>query len=164
MAIDKGVSSSFDGMVSQRLMEVGIVLPQPPDPVGSYVAAREEAGWVYLSGQFPLLDGSPLFKGAVGGNLTIEDGRDAARLAALNVLAQLRRALGTFDRLAGLARVEGHVACAPGFTDVPMVLDAASALFRTVLGDRGEHARTAFCHAALPLDMPVELVVVAKSD
>lgn len=163
MLMTKGVPSSFDELVSQRLAEAGVSLPQPPNPVGSYVAAREESGWVYVSGQFPLLDGAALFKGDVGGALTIEQGREAAHLAALNVLAQLRRALGTFDRLAGLVRLEGHVACAPGFTDVPVVLDAASALFRMVLGDRGEHARTAFCHAALPLDMPVELVVVAKA-
>jgi enamine deaminase RidA (YjgF/YER057c/UK114 family) len=163
MSMTKGVSCSLGDMVSLRLAEAGVALPQPPNPVGSYVAARQEAGWIYVSGQFPMLNGSALYRGQVGDNLTIGQGRDAARLAALNVLAQLQRILGSFDRLGGLVRMEGHVACAPSFTNVPLVLDAASDLFVSILGERGQHARTAFCHAALPLDMPVELVVVAKS-
>jgi enamine deaminase RidA (YjgF/YER057c/UK114 family) len=94
--------------------------------------------------------------------VTVDEGRAAARQAALNVLAQIRVALGSFNYLEGLARIEGHVAVAPGFADAPVVLDGASELFVAALGDRGRHARTAFVHAALPLGMTIELVATVK--
>ena len=135
------------------------MLPAPPDPVGAYRACVVHAGIGYLSGQFPLADGRLRFPGRVGAELTATEGREAARLAALNVLAQLARSLGDTGRLVTLLRVDGVVASAPGFLAQPAVLDGASELLRQVLGDAGEHARSAIAVERLPLDAAVELVV-----
>ncbi len=117
---------------------------------------------LYLSGQFPIEAGQLRYTGQVGADLTEQQGYAAARLAALNVLAQIRAALGGLDRVASLVRVEGHVACAPGFSNVPAVLNGASDLFLSVLGERGRHTRTAFSPARLPWNLTVELVVIAS--
>ena len=118
---------------------------------------------LYLSGQFPIQDGKLIHTGRVGAERTEADGYAAARLAALNVLAQIHAALGGFDRLKTLLRVEGHVASAPNGSHAPKVLDGASDLFAAVLGERGRHTRTAFTPSQLPLNLTVELVVTAAA-
>lgn len=145
----------------QRLHQLGLRLPRAARPAGRYAATVVAGGFLHVSGQFPFRGGRLLHTGRVGGELTVAEGRAAARQAALNVLAQIHAALGGFERLAGLVRVEGHVASAPGWVDAPAVLDAASTVFTTVLGARGRHARTAFTPPVLPLNSPVELVVTA---
>lgn len=147
--------------VEQRLIELGIELPSPPEPAGNYQPWMICGPWLYLSGQVPIKNGQLRHTGRVGAEITAEEGRAAARLTALNVIAQIRDALGDFDRLAHLVRVEGHVACADGDVDVPWVLDAASDLFLEVLGDRGRHTRAAFTPVCLPRNLTLELVVTA---
>ena len=147
--------------VEQRLAELGLVLPNPPRPAGNYQPWILSDNLLWLSGQLPIQDGKQGFTGRVGAERTEADGCAAARLAALNVLAQIRAALGGFDRLKTLLRVDGHVASAPGWNNAPKVLDGASDLFAAVLGERGRHARTAFTPAQLPLNLTVELVVTA---
>ena len=114
----------------------------------------------FLSGQFPVHDGRLAFTGRVGAELDEVQAQAAARVAALNALAQIRAVVGGFSHLEQLIRVDGYVAAADGWFDAPRVLDAASALFLDVLGERGRHARTAFLVRQLPLDAPIELVVV----
>jgi enamine deaminase RidA (YjgF/YER057c/UK114 family) len=145
----------------QQLERLGLELPAPPRPAGAYVAAMLSGDRLFISGQFPIV-ATHRVTGQVGGELTPAQGRAAAELAALNVLAQIHAALGGFERLLHLERVEGHVACAPGFDAVPAVLDGASDLFAAVLGERGRHTRTAFAPARLPLNLAVELVVSAR--
>src|SRR6185369_108373 len=128
--------------VESRLAQLGLQLPVPPAPIGSYVASVCVGNLLFLSGQFPLEHGIERYRGRVGAELTEEEGCAAARLAALNVLAQIKDALGGFDRLARLVRVEGHVASAPGWQNVPKVLDHASDLFLKALGERGQHTRS----------------------
>lgn len=147
--------------IEARLQELGLQLPAPPKPAGNYQPWRIAGHLLFLSGQFPIENGQLRFIGQVGAELTEADGYDAARLAALNVLAQIQSALGGFDRLETLARVEGHVASAPGWLNAPKVLDGASDLLVAVLGERGHHSRTAFTPARLPLNLAVELVVTA---
>jgi enamine deaminase RidA (YjgF/YER057c/UK114 family) len=147
--------------IEERLRDLRLTLPSPPAPGGGYVATTVFHNLLFISGQFPIEQGQLRYTGRVGAELTEEEGRLAARLAALNVLAQIRHALGGFDRLESLLRVEGHVASAPGWNQAPRVLDAASELFVAVLGERGRHARAAFTPAQLPLDLAVELVTVA---
>jgi len=147
--------------VEQRLAELGFELPTPPKPAGNYQPWILSGNLLWLSGQLPIQDGQLLFTGRVGAERTEADGYAAARLAALNVLAQIRAALGGFDRLKTLLRVEGHVASAPGWNNAPKVLDGASDMLAAVLGERGRHARTAFTPAQLPLNLTVELVVTA---
>ena len=148
--------------IDQRLKELGIELPHPPQPVGNYQAWLQRGDLLFISGQLPIENGQRRFTGRIGAELTEEQGYAAARLAGLNVLGQIRAALGGFDRLESLLRLEGHVASAPDWHNAPKVLDGASDLFTTVLGDRGRHTRAAFTPARLPLDVAVELVVTAS--
>jgi enamine deaminase RidA (YjgF/YER057c/UK114 family) len=147
--------------VELKLAELGLKLPPAPKPAGNYAAFVRAGSLLFLSGQLPLEDGRPRYTGRVGAELTEEEGHAAARLAALNVLAQLRAALGSFEQLEHLVRMEGHVASAPGWVGAPKVLDSASDLLVAVLGERGRHARAAFNPSSLPLNMAVELVVTA---
>jgi enamine deaminase RidA (YjgF/YER057c/UK114 family) len=136
-------------------------LPAAPQAVGSYRAWVKSSGLLFVSGQLPIREGKLLFKGRVGAELSEAEGMEAARLAALNVLAQIRDALGGFDDLVTLLRVEGHVSSAPGWFDQPRVLDAASAVLAAALGPKAGHARAAFAAPQLPLDAAVELVATA---
>ena len=147
--------------VEQRLKDLGLTLPTPPNPAGNYQPWILSGSLLFLSGQFPIENGALRYTGRIGAQLSEADGCAAARLAALNVLAQIKAALGNFDQLEHLVRVEGHIASAPGWNSAPKVLDGASDLFVAVLGERGRHARTAFTPAQLPLNLAIELVVVA---
>jgi enamine deaminase RidA (YjgF/YER057c/UK114 family) len=147
--------------IEAKLQELRLTLPDPPKPVGNYQPWIETGGLLFVSGQLPIADGQLRFTGRVGAELSEEEGYAAARLAALNVLAQIRGALGGFERLVTIVRLEGHVASAPGWNNAPKVLDGASDLFATVLGPRGRHTRAAFCPDRLPLNIAVELVATA---
>jgi enamine deaminase RidA (YjgF/YER057c/UK114 family) len=147
--------------IEENLRLRGIELPPAPKPAGHYQPWLQRGDLLYLSGQLPIEHGERRFIGRVGAELTEEQGYAAARLAAVNVLAQIRAALGGFDRLETLLRLEGHVASAPGWNNAPRVLDGASDLFIAALGERGRHTRAAFTPPQLPLGFAVELVVTA---
>jgi enamine deaminase RidA (YjgF/YER057c/UK114 family) len=134
-------------------------LPAPPDPVGAYCAVMIRGGLGFVSGQFPFEGGRMLYSGRAD-RLDPATARAAARLAALNVCAQIERALGGWTGFAGLCRVDGMVAAGPGFTGHAAILDAASEAFVGLLGPEfGAHARSASAAPALPGNAPVELVV-----
>ena len=146
--------------IEARLRELEWVLRDPPRPAGMYRPVVVRHGIGVVSGQFSFEDGELRIRGRVGAEISAPEGRRAAQVAALNVLAQIRAALNGFDRLQGLMRVDGYVASAPGFTSQPWVLDGASECFIAVLGpELGVHTRTAFAVSQLPLDAPVELAV-----
>jgi enamine deaminase RidA (YjgF/YER057c/UK114 family) len=146
-----------------RLRELGIELPPPFEPVGSYVAARVSRGMLYVSGQGPAgPDG--LVTGQVGGSLTMSQGVDAARLVGLNLLAVMRDELGSLDRVTAIVKLLGMVNCHPGFNDTPAVINGCSDLLVDVFGDAGRHARSAVGMAALPFDIAVEVELVAEID
>ena len=145
--------------VESQLAQNNLKLPPAPKPAGNYSAFVRAGDLLFISGQLPIEDGALRYPGRVGAELTEEQGMAAARFAALNVLAQIRAALGGFERLQHLVRVEGHVAAAIGWHHSPKVLDAASDLFVTVLGEKGRHARAAFNSQSLPSNAAVELVV-----
>lgn len=148
--------------IEHKLADLGLELPAPPQPLGNYTAVSEAGDLLFISGQVPLSEGKIAYTGRVGEQLTLEEGQRAARLTALNVLAQIARHLGGFERLHHIVRVEGHVSSADGFHGQPAVLDGASDLFAAVLGDKAGHARSAFSHSQLPGDAAVELVVIAQ--
>ncbi|RAR47679.1 enamine deaminase RidA (YjgF/YER057c/UK114 family) [Paraburkholderia unamae] len=148
--------------VEQKLADLGLTLPAAPQPLGNYSAVSEAGNLLFISGQGPLADGKLRWSGRVGAELTLEEGQQAAQLTALNVLAQIKRHLGGFERLHHIVRVEGHVSSAEGFLAQPVVLDAASDLFAAVLGEKAGHARSAFSHSQLPANLAVELVVIAQ--
>ncbi len=146
-----------------RLSELGIELPPPFAPVGSFVAARVSRGMLYVSGQGPAgPDG--MVTGKVGNSLTLSQGVDAARLVGLNLLAVMRAELGSLDRVTAIVKLLGMVNCAPGFNDTPTVINGCSDLLVEVFGDAGRHARSAVGMAELPFDIAVEIELVAEID
>ena len=146
--------------IDARLAELRIVLPDPPASAGAYRPVVCRGGVGFVSGQFPFRQGALAYTGRVGVEITPEQGREAAAIAALNALAQIRAALNGWQRFRGLYRLEGHVASGADFLKQPAVLDGASELFERALGSElGAHARTAFHATRLPLDASVELVV-----
>ena len=134
-------------------------LPPAPLPVGNYTRVAAWAGFRLLSGQLPFRDGRILHPGRLGESVTVDQGRVAARQAALNALAHIHELTGGFARLDRLLRMDGYVACAPDFFDHPAVLDAASDLFVEALGERGVHARGAVGVQCLPGGAAVELLI-----
>jgi enamine deaminase RidA (YjgF/YER057c/UK114 family) len=148
--------------VTEKLSALGLVLPEAPQPLGSYTAVSEAGNLLFISGQVPIADGKLHYTGRVGAELTLEEGKRAAQLAALNTLAQISKHLGGFERLHHIVRLEGHVSSAEGFYRQPEVLDAASDLFAAVLGDQAGHARTAFSHSQLPANATVIIAVIAE--
>lgn len=139
----------------ERLAELGIELPEAPPAVGAYVPWARTGDLIVTSFQLPWKDGELAFTGKLGDALATEDGYQAARLCALNGIAQLRDATGDLDRVLRIVRVEGHVGCAPQFTEIPQVLNGASDLVNEVFGERGRHTRTALGHVVMPLDAAV---------
>jgi enamine deaminase RidA (YjgF/YER057c/UK114 family) len=146
--------------VAARLRELGLSLPEPPPALGAYRPWVRSGSLLFLSGQFPLTGGRLVYSGRLG-EMPDREGYEAARLCALNALAQIHAALGSWDGLKTLVRVEGHLAVIPGWGAHAQVLDGASELFQAVLGARAGHARSVFGHPSLPATAPVELVVTA---
>jgi enamine deaminase RidA (YjgF/YER057c/UK114 family) len=142
--------------VEARLAALGLKLPGAPSPAANYVPYTIAKGLVFIAGQAPVVDGQYQSVGRVGAEVTLEAAQAAARLCALNVLAQVKAAVvGDWSRIRGCVRVCGYVSSAPGFFDLPRVLDGASDLIVQVLGDAGKHARSALGVAALRGNVPV---------
>ncbi len=141
-----------------RLKELGIALPEPASPVAVYVPYRLSGNQVFIAGNIPPQDVDIPTAGKVGGDLTVEQGYAAARLAALRVLAQLKAACGgNLDRVVKALQIRGFVNCTPDFTAQSSVVNGASDLFRDVFGEAGLAARAALGTNALPLNAAVEI-------
>lgn len=147
--------------VEQRLRELGLELPEPVAPAFQYVAVVVHGGLAWVSGQIPRAGSRILMTGKVGGDISLEQAQGAARACVLQGLSQLRDALGDLDRVARVVKVTGFVASAPGFTQQPQVIDAASELLGQAFGEAGRHARSAVGVAELPRGVPVEIELVA---
>ena len=148
--------------IEDRLQELGIELPPPPQPVASYVPVVVAGGLAFVAGQGALEDGAVLYPGHVGADVTVEQAQEAARRCALQALAALRAELGSLDRVSRIANVTVYVASAPGFTQQPIVANGASDLFVEVFEEAGRHARAAVGVPELPLGLSVEVAVVAE--
>lgn len=145
----------------ERLAEIGIVLPEPPAPAGAYVPVAVYGGAAYVSGQIPVgADGRPEYVGRVGAH-NADKAAEAARLCAVNVLAQLKAELGSLDRVARIVRVAGFVNSEPDFEGHPAVVNAASDVFFQAFGEDGRHSRIAVGASGLPLGAMVEIEAVA---
>lgn len=149
-------------IIEEKLKELGVVLPPPPAPVAAYLPWMRAGNLVFTSGQLPWQNGVIAFPGRLGAELTIEQGYQAARLCAINVLAQLKHAVRDLENIRQIIRVEGYVHCAPGFRGHPNVLNGASDLFNEALGTRGHHARLAVGISDMPLNAAVQLTVTAE--
>ncbi len=148
--------------VEEKIAAMGLELPPPARPVGSYVPAVRTGTLIYTSGQLPTVGGEPRYRGKVGQTVTLEQAQDAARLCALNALGALRAELGDLDRIRRIVKVTGFVNCGPDFTEQAAVLNGASNFLQDALGDAGRHARAAVGCVSLPLGCPVEVELIAE--
>jgi enamine deaminase RidA (YjgF/YER057c/UK114 family) len=140
-----------------RLKELGIDLPRPPSPLGDYVEAVQAGNLLFLSGTLPVEEGAMKFQGRIGGELSVEDGRRATRLAALNALALAKEQLGSLDRVKRVVRLGVSLTTAPEFREHPKVADAASELMVSVFGADKTSTRLVCGLASLPLGACVVL-------
>ncbi|MCX6023183.1 MAG: RidA family protein [Chloroflexi bacterium] len=147
--------------LAQRLTDLGLELPAPAPPRGLYTPAVRSGNLLYISGQLPGRDGVLLHTGKLGADVTIEQGQDCARQAALNALSIANAALGSLDTVR-VVRMSVFVASAPGFNDQPLVANGASQLLLDLFGDNGKHARTALGAAELPANAPVEVELLLE--
>ena len=143
--------------IEARLAELGLTLPDPAAPAANYVPFVLHGDLLYISGQLPMSDKGLQYTGKLGGKFDIEEGQQAARLCALNILAQVRAALGTLDKVARCIRLGGFVNAGAGFRHHPAVINGASDLIVDVFGERGRHTRIAVGADNLPFDAPVEI-------
>lgn len=157
--------------VEQRLAELGLTLPEVAAPVAAYVPAVISGNHVYTSGQLPFIGGSleatgKVSSGAEGASdeatVSPEDAKRYAAVCAVNALAAVKSVIGDLDRITRIVKVVGFVASDPSFTGQPGVINGASELLGQVLGDAGQHARSAVGVAVLPLDSPVEVELIAE--
>jgi enamine deaminase RidA (YjgF/YER057c/UK114 family) len=146
----------------QRLTELGIELPEPPQPVGSYVEAVQTGNLLFLAGHGPIGVDGELVRGKVGDALDVDAGYQAARLVGLGLLATIRAELGSLDRVSRVVKVFGMVNCPPDFGRHPQVINGLSDLMVEVFGDAGRHARSAVGMGSLPFDIPVEVEMVVE--
>lgn len=149
------------GTVDKRLKDLGITLPTAAAPIANYVPAVRSGNLLFISGQLPLKDGKVAFEGQVGNLLSLEQGIEAARLCALNIIAQASTALGgDLDKVKRVVKLTGFVACLPTFTQHPQVINGASDVMVQVFGDAGRHARAAVGAPSLPRGAAVEVEAV----
>jgi enamine deaminase RidA (YjgF/YER057c/UK114 family) len=148
----------------QRLQELGIKLPAPPEPFGTYAEAVQTGNLLFLTGMLPTEGRAAKFIGRVGAELDVEAGRKAARLAALNVLAVTRQHLGSLDKVTRVVRLGVSVATSGDVRDQPKVADAASELLQDIFGKEKNPCRSVYGVASLPMGTPVELEIIFEVD
>jgi enamine deaminase RidA (YjgF/YER057c/UK114 family) len=144
----------------RRLAELGLDLPDPPAPLANYVPWRIGGGLLFLSGVGPRRADGASITGVVGADLSVRQGYEAARLCGLNLLANMRRALGSLDRVEGVLKVLGMVRATPDFGEQPEVINGCTDLFAQVLGEAGRPARSAVGMGSLPRGIAVEIEAV----
>lgn len=144
----------------EHLQELGVKLPTPPKPAGSYVPIVRVGDMVWLSGAICLRDGEMTHTGFVGEDISIEEAQEAARVCALNLLAVLRGELGSLEKVSRVVQLTGYVLARDGFSQSPQVLNGASELMVAVFGEKGRHSRAAVAVSGLPLNSSVEISAV----
>lgn len=152
----------MNSKAEHRLQQLNITLPVPPVPKFSYIPCVRTGNLLYLSGQDCRVDGTLLYEGKLGAELTIEQGQQAARQTIINCLAILKQELGDLDRVVRIVKLLGFVNSAPGFADHPYVMNGASDLLIEVFGERGKHARSAIGTSELPFHTPVEIEMIVE--
>ncbi len=148
-------------MIEQKIESLGIKLPTPPTPAGSYVPAVRTGNLLYISGQIPIEDGKVVFTGKVSDE-NLETAQKSARMCAINILAQLKRELGDLEKVSKIVRISGFVNSVPGFSQHPKVINSASDLFFEIFGEKAKHSRIAVGVASLPLDSMTEIDAIVE--
>src|SRR6516164_9155566 len=143
-----------------RLRDLGLVLPKPPTPLGAYVEASQAGSLLFLSGVLPVVDGKLSISGRLGENLSLEQGREAVRIAAMNALAVAQQHLGELDRVKKLVKLSVVLATTEQFVEHAAVADGASDLFVQLFGTENGHVRTVYGVQSLPIGTPVIVEVI----
>jgi enamine deaminase RidA (YjgF/YER057c/UK114 family) len=146
-------------MIEEKIASLGITLPIPPEPAGSYVPVVVSSNLAFVAGQIPMEGSQVKFRGKVD---SIAIGQEAARLCTINALAQLRSYLGSLDKIKQVVKVTGFVNCDASFTDHPKVINAASDMLVEIFGEKGKHARSAIGISSLPFDSTVEIEFIVE--
>tara|TARA_B100000579_G_scaffold432208_1_gene448632 strand:- start:154 stop:609 length:456 start_codon:yes stop_codon:yes gene_type:complete len=141
----------------ENLKKLNINLPKAPDPVGAYVASKIVGNMIFISGQLPLDTDGKLIKGKVGKELNLEQAQGAAKICAINLLAQVKKISGSLDKVKGCIKITGYVNSTDSFIDQPKVINGASDLISSIFGEKGKHTRAAVSVNSLPLGAAVEV-------
>ena len=145
-------------MISENPKKLDIQLPDAPNPVGAYVAFKKIGNLLFISGQLPISSDGKMITGKIGKDLQLEDGQNASKLCALNILAQVKKALsGDLDKVKNCIKITGFVNSTDDFKDQPKVINPASETLSNVFGTKGKHARVAVSTNSLPLGAAVEI-------
>lgn len=148
-------------MIEEKIKSIGIKLPIPPSPAGSYVPVVKSGKMLYVSGQIPMEDGKVTFTGKVS-DANIDTAQKSAITCAVNILAQSKKELGDLERISKIVRVSGFVNSVPEFTQQPKVINAASDLFYDIFGENGKHSRIAVGVSSLPLNAMTEIDAIVE--
>ena len=152
-------------MIADNLKKLNIELPNPPDPVGAYVAYKIIGNLLYISGQLPIESGGNIIKGKIGKNLTLEDGQKASKLCVVNILSQAKKAMGgDLNKIKNCIKITGFVNSTDDFTDHPKIINPASETLSGVFANKGKHARVAIGANSLPLGAAVEIDAIFEVD
>ncbi len=149
-------------MIEEKLESLNILLPTPPKPAGSYIPVVVSKSWAFVSGQIPIKDGKVAFTGKVPSVQSIENAQKAAKLCAINALAQLKAEIGNLDKIQKIIKVSGYVNSEQNFSEHPKVINAASDFLYEIFGEKGKHTRIAIGANSLPLDSTVELDMIVE--
>ena len=148
--------------IEQKIINLGFLLPETAKPLAAYIPAVQSGNLVFTSGQLPMIDGSLLETGKVGGSVSPERAKELATVCALNALAAVKTVIGDLDKIKRVVKVVGFVSSTPDFSGQPAVVNGASEFLGEVFGDKGIHARSAVGVAVLPLDAPVEIELIVE--
>jgi enamine deaminase RidA (YjgF/YER057c/UK114 family) len=148
-------------LIEEKLKKLEITLPTPPTPAGSYVPAIKTGNLLFISGQIPMEDGKVIFTGKVTDD-NIETAKKSAKMCAINLLAQMKRELGSLDKVTKIVRISGFVNSDPEFYQHPKIINAASDLFFEIFGDKGKHSRIAVGVSCLPLNSMTEIDAIVE--
>ncbi|MCO5066035.1 MAG: RidA family protein [Rhizobiaceae bacterium] len=146
----------------KRLAELGVTLPAAAAPAANYVPFMQSGNLLLTAGQLPLKDGKLAVSGLLGRDVDVAAGKEAAKYCAVNILAQVKSALGSLERIGKLVKITVFVASDPGFTEQHLVANGASDFLADVLGEKGKHARSAVGVASLPLNASVEIEAIVE--
>jgi enamine deaminase RidA (YjgF/YER057c/UK114 family) len=148
--------------IEQKIINLGFLLPETAKPLAAYIPAVQSGNLVFTSGQLPMIDGSLVETGKVGGSVSPERAKELATVCALNALAAVKTVIGDLDKIKRIVKVVGFVSSTPDFSGQPAVVNGASEFLGAVFGDKGIHARSAVGVAVLPLDAPVEIELIVE--
>lgn len=160
LLLSSKICFASDNQIEKNLSEMGLRLPEVSVPVANYVPYVKIGKLVFISGQLPIAEGKVKFAGKLGAHVTTEDGVEAAKLCALNIVAQLRSAIGSLDKVKRCVKLTGFVNSTADFTAHPQVINGASDIIVKLFGEKGKHARASVGTSSLPLGAAVEVEAI----